>query len=490
MTVEPVLPVIDYTSRDYETIRADLIRLIRERLPQWTATDPNDFGVALVEAVAYTADQLHYYLDRVANEAYLGTALQRESLSAIAQMLGYTPRDSAPANVRVVFGNSSPAAVTLPANSRVQATTQTPDNTTIRTFEIPTEVTIPGNTDLETSKISALAVEGRTYRNELLGVSSGIAYQRMVLPRTSVLTDTVKIFTVLNDVTVEWWPVPRLEDASDEDRAFVLERQTDGSTAVVFGDGINGEIPALHATIFAAYRVGGGALVVPANGIRTLADPVVPTVSVTNPSPSYGGRDAESINSIRINAARSFRGRDRAVTAYDYMAMAKTWGDIAKVKVVANNGVSLVVFVAPENDGSNHPTLTADQAEDLRVYLRSVSMAGVDVTVVDALWIPIHVKMTVHCLSTAKRADVERAVRQVLASLFSFENMDFDERLTVGDINAALFGTKGLAYAVVDGIGVSPQTMSQDPVFFDNIAVHAIPYWDEQNLDLRVAGGT
>ena len=49
------IPVsVDYTSRDFYSIREQLIKRIQARIPSWTATDPADFGVAFVEAMAYT----------------------------------------------------------------------------------------------------------------------------------------------------------------------------------------------------------------------------------------------------------------------------------------------------------------------------------------------------------------------------------------------------------------------------------------------------
>ena len=491
MSVPPVLPVIDYTSRDYLSIRSDLVRLVQQRLPLWTARDPSDFGVALVEAVSYTADQLHYYLDRVANEAYLGTAVQRESVTAIAQMMGYEPYDAQPAMVEVELSNTANADVTVPAGARVQATIEQEDGTLVRSFETDMEVVVPAKTSTNgnTPTVSVSATEGRTYREELAGVSSGLAFQRMVLPRASILQDTVKISSTLGDVTVWWTKVDRLEDASDDDRAFILERQTDGSTVVVFGDGLTGEIPALHSQVFSSYRVGGGAGNVPANTVKVMVEPVLPTIGVNNPQPAYGGRNAESLASIRVNAARSFRARDRAVTLYDYMSMAKAWPNIAKAKAVANNGVSIVVFLTANDDGTGKPTLTKTEEAAVRASLTNASMAGVTVTVMDTLWLALHVTMTVHCQPTAQSADVEDRVRETLARLFSFENFDFDARITMGDILTALYGVPGLAYVTVEGMDVQPGTTNIDPLLFSEMAVNAVPYWDEGNLDLTMVGG-
>ena len=87
------IPVsVDYTGRDYYSIRQELITRVREATNQkWQGNDPADFGLALIEAFSYMGDQINYYIDRIANETYLLTATQRQSLLNIAQSYGYTP---------------------------------------------------------------------------------------------------------------------------------------------------------------------------------------------------------------------------------------------------------------------------------------------------------------------------------------------------------------------------------------------------------------
>ena len=51
MSITPVsnIPLsVDYTGRDYYSLREALIARIQDRIPEWTASDPSDFGVALV----------------------------------------------------------------------------------------------------------------------------------------------------------------------------------------------------------------------------------------------------------------------------------------------------------------------------------------------------------------------------------------------------------------------------------------------------------
>lgn len=108
MTVQPSkIPVsIDYTSRDYYSLRAALIARLQDRIPEWTGNDPADFGVALVEAFAYLGDVSSYYIDRIANENFLNTATQRKSLLALAGNYGYTPSGYRSAYTTIKFTNN------------------------------------------------------------------------------------------------------------------------------------------------------------------------------------------------------------------------------------------------------------------------------------------------------------------------------------------------------------------------------------------------
>ena len=83
------VPVIDYLSKDYASFR----RLILDRLalvmPQWRERHIPDFGITLVELLAYVGDHLSYYQDAVATEAYLDTARLRISVRRHVRLVDY-----------------------------------------------------------------------------------------------------------------------------------------------------------------------------------------------------------------------------------------------------------------------------------------------------------------------------------------------------------------------------------------------------------------
>jgi thiamine pyrophosphokinase len=96
--------VLDYTSRDYKAIRSTLVGLAKGLVPEWeNVGNTGDFGTLLLELYAYAGDVMHYYIDRVASEAFLGTAVRRQSLMYIADMFGYRPGGQAAALVPVTF---------------------------------------------------------------------------------------------------------------------------------------------------------------------------------------------------------------------------------------------------------------------------------------------------------------------------------------------------------------------------------------------------
>lgn len=97
---------VDYTGRDYYAIRQQLIERVQDRVPDWQGNDANDFGLAIIEAFSYMGDMMNYYIDRVANESYILTATQRESLLNISSTYGYKPANYVSASVTLDLTSS------------------------------------------------------------------------------------------------------------------------------------------------------------------------------------------------------------------------------------------------------------------------------------------------------------------------------------------------------------------------------------------------
>ena len=89
----PVEPLIDYLAKDYASFRQLLTDLIPQLNPGWLERNPSDLGMALLELLAYEGDNLSYFQDAVANEAYLDTVRQRSSAKKHARLVDYPMHD-------------------------------------------------------------------------------------------------------------------------------------------------------------------------------------------------------------------------------------------------------------------------------------------------------------------------------------------------------------------------------------------------------------
>jgi hypothetical protein len=85
----------------------------------------DDPSIALVDACATVLDVLTFYQERIANEGYLRTAIERRSVFELAAEIGYTPRPGVAAAGPLAFdletGPGSPISVTIEAGVKVQS---------------------------------------------------------------------------------------------------------------------------------------------------------------------------------------------------------------------------------------------------------------------------------------------------------------------------------------------------------------------------------
>jgi baseplate J-like protein len=96
-------PDIDYLAKDYQGFRRLMLDRLSLLVPGWTERSAADLGVALVELLAYAADNLSYRQDAIANEAYLATARQRVSVRRHARLVDYFMHEGCNARAFVHF---------------------------------------------------------------------------------------------------------------------------------------------------------------------------------------------------------------------------------------------------------------------------------------------------------------------------------------------------------------------------------------------------
>ncbi len=87
----------------------------------WLTRSTDDFGIDLLAMWAYVADILTFYQERIANEAYLRTALLQESVIRLAALLDYKPAPGSAAEADLAFVVQAGQQVQIPIGLRVQS---------------------------------------------------------------------------------------------------------------------------------------------------------------------------------------------------------------------------------------------------------------------------------------------------------------------------------------------------------------------------------
>jgi hypothetical protein len=452
------VPQVDYTSRDYESIREDLISLIPNFAPKWTNRDPADFGMTIIELFSYLGDELNFYIDRSLNESFLATASQRNSVLQIAKILGYVPTGATAATVLLTFQNSTTDPITVPAKTQVATSTINNGQRTQIIFETDTAVTVPAKANSVNGSATVYATQGETITGEIVGVSDGSANQQFELGQSPVINGSVTL-TVSG---VSYSQVPYLIDYQEYDPVFTIDTDADNVTYITFGDGISGRIPPNGAQIVANYRVGGGiAGNVSANTIKYILSNQVTGLTVVNQNvgqtsgAASGGADPESTDSIRVNAPQSIRALSRAVSLADYSSLTVQVPGVAKAVSVADVYSSITIYIAPygdsglQSDGLTASTVFNNLVEKVYAFFSDKTPPGTTLTFQPPKYVPAQIKLDVVILPQYLKSKVTTDVQSAVEELFAFDNVAFNDRITLQDVLKTVNDVAGVSRATV-----------------------------------------
>jgi len=331
------LPIqMDYTARDFDSIRGELLKISETLTPAWTDKQPGDIGVTILEAVAYLGDILSYNLDRTANESYLATAQTRESVVDILRLIGYELQPPSPATVTMMV-RTNIDNVTLPAGFTVR-TEETPFVPSL-SYELLNDVQL-GLAGLYSTSVDQLKVfrtfgEQSTINNNLvfvagdtvlenMGDSDGSADQIFILRQAPICLNSDGTSSIIITVNGDVWEGKTSFIGSEPTSTHFVYRILADQTAVIkFGDGVTGAVPTINASLLATYRINGGvetnnAGVGSINGYDAV-NGVTQVYNVVQPS---GGSDEEDVDTAKKQGPLTLRALDRCVTLGDFEAMA------------------------------------------------------------------------------------------------------------------------------------------------------------------------
>lgn len=252
---------------------------------------------------------------------------------------------------------------------------------------------------------------------------------------------------------VRWREAPDFYRLGPCDRAYVLRRDEQGHTHVLFGDGRRGaRLPTGEENVSALFRVGlGRPGLVDSGRISLLPSPPLGISEVYNPRPSADAADPESRDRARRNAPRTVRTLDRVVSLADYADFAITFAGLDKARAdQVWDGRRRVILLSlagldgaapsPALLGSLHQALGGSR--DGRPPLRLAAFAGVRFGVAARLRVA----------ADRRFADVAAAAAAALEMAFAFERRELGQSLRSSSVLAMLQAVAGVEAAVLDGL--------------------------------------
>ena len=305
------------------------------------------------------------------------------------------------------------------------------------------------------------------------------------VPAAEALPAVVLILTGEDGQDELWTPVEDLLDSGPFDRHFVAEIDNSGDAVLRFGDDQFGRRPLHKTRTRARYRIGNGrqgnigatSLVHvtapdPAEPLDP-ANPGAPLVfasvdAVYQPQAAGSGIEPETIEEVRQTAPEAVHAiQFRAVTEADWEEMALRHPGVAAAKARFRwTGSWHTVFVAihPRNAENldrlpgGGVALAADFATTMKLFLKRFKLAGYDLAVRAAQYVPLEIEIRLCVAHGHFRGDVVEAVARVLSDdaladgtrgFFHLLEFGFGDAVYLSQLYAAIEAVDGVESATV-----------------------------------------
>jgi hypothetical protein len=423
---------LQVTELDFEDIRDNLKTYLST---QTQFRDYNFEGSAmavLLDVLAYNTHYNAYYVNMLANEMFLDTAQQRDSVVSHAKLVGYTPVSAigASSNVAITFTgvDAGVSQITIPKNSKF---TTTVDDVTY-TYVTPEANILRSTTNTFTGNINIKEGEPLTHRFTVTG-----AGDRFIIPNTNVDTSSIKVTVQNSSVdtdTTEFIRATNIREIYATSEVYFLEESADQKYEVIFGNGTLGKAVVTGNIVIVEYLVCNGGLT---NGADTFSVDTIQlqpsgtgytSVSLTTNTSARGGRFSESVESIKFNAPRIYQTQNRCVVDNDYQRI--ILNENADLEsVVAFGGEEAdppqygKVYIAVKPFGELYSTL--NRKTSIRISITDRTPLGIDPVIIDADYTYVIPTVTTYYDRTKtniSEAAIESDIRDAI-SAFSTANL-------------------------------------------------------------------
>jgi hypothetical protein len=314
---------INITDLDFSSIKTNLKEFLRS---QSTFSDYNFEGSSLnvlLDILAYNTYYNAYYMNMVANEAFLDSAILRNSVVSHAKSIGYTPTSNraAKATIDIKFSNIANTFVNSLTLSRGTSFRSNLIENKAFNFVILEDVTV----DKVGTDFTFLDVDLHQGNivNYVYSYNSDTNSQAIFdIPDKNVDTTTLTVSvqeSYSNVYTETYTLASDVLNVEQDSLVYFLQEGQDGNFQIYFGNGSVGKALNDGAVIILNYLVTDGEIGNDINNF-TLSSPTgsYSYYTITNVRASSGGANKEPVDAIKLNAIMQYVTQNRLVTANDY----------------------------------------------------------------------------------------------------------------------------------------------------------------------------
>ena len=187
------------------------------------------------------------------------------------------------------------------------------------------------------------------------------------------------------------------------------------------------------------------------------------SVVSSNPNPSSGGRNGDTIEEIRQNALYAYSTQLRAVTKDDYivrsLAMPADYGTVSKAYISQDfynnpqqttsytqgfNPLSLDLYVLSYNSAKQLVTGSALLKNNLATYINQYRMVTDAINIKDAYYINVGINFDITVLSGYSNKDVLTNCISSLQNHFNIDNWQINQPIILSEITSKLLQIRGV----------------------------------------------
>tara|TARA_R100000700_G_scaffold25720_1_gene32519 strand:+ start:25 stop:2094 length:2070 start_codon:yes stop_codon:yes gene_type:complete len=426
------MALVNFTNLDFDQIKTSLKDYLRAN-SNFTDYDFEGSNLAsIIDVLAYNTYISSYNANMISNEVFIDSATLRENVVALARNIGYTPRSRTAAKAVVSFfvdtTGFTTKPITLTLKKGIVATSASTFGSESYSFSIPSDITVP--------VIDGIATFGdvEIFEGSFLTANFTVTSEnpappvRYILDNPHIDTSTLEVAvrdTEASTTSKKYVFSDTLIEVTDTSCVYFVQEVEDQRYELIFGDGVFGKKLESLNYIDVSYITTNGS---DGNGVSSFSfngrvvdnnNNLVSTgISViTTVNDSLGGKEIESVESVKRFAPKIYSTFNRAVTASDYEALIpKIYPEAESVSVFGGEELSppqfgkVFITIKPFYG----PFVPDSIKNNLKTLIKKYSVAGIVCEIQDLKF--LYVEVDVNAYYNPNLAPDANAVKTVVTN--------------------------------------------------------------------------